>query len=67
MHLTMLVAFIISTTECPVKFGEHMKKLYKSQNKEHIAVYKEFAPLSFPKNNTSAPEFQLHWCLKALR
>jgi hypothetical protein len=44
-----------------------MKKLYKSQNKEHIAVYKEFAPLSFPKNNTSAPEFQLHWCLKALR
>jgi hypothetical protein len=58
MPLTMLVVFIISPTERPFKFGEHMEKMCnKSQNKECFTMNKEFAHLPpFLKNNTSAPK-----------
>lgn len=74
MPLTVLGVFIISPTEFPVKFGEHIeKKCNKSQNKERFKMYKEFAlppPPHSRKITLALPngmsEFQVHWCLKTL-
>jgi predicted glycosyltransferase len=47
MPLTVLVVFIISPTECPVKFGEHMEKMCnKSQNKESLGALKRNVRIS---------------------